>query len=259
MTCDEVRDLLPELTLGTLDAATEAAARQHVRGCGGCRADVAALDRGLVAVTLLAPSVEPPPELQGQVLSALEEEWRSSGVAPDRPEAVPPRADRRVARDGGSRSRVPWLAAAAAFLAFLGAIAWGVTAVRDAEVRGQVADEIRLKADRYQALLGALGGENVRVGAMTPAPGVGLEGSVIAYDSTVGQNWVLGLVRAPRLRGTAVLVLKGPAGRLRLHPMELESDGSASAWLVTDRDLRGFDRLVLLGGDGSPLATGDLT
>lgn len=257
MTCEETRALLPELVLGTITDHEQSAALEHLRGCAGCRAEVDALDRGLVAVTLAAPSIEATEPLKERVMSAVREEWNSEG-AQTQPLALAPTIVPPPAEVPARRPRVPWVAAGAAVIALVAVLVWGGGALREAERRGTLSQATLAKADRYDAFLGALGGENVRVGRMQPAPGVGLAGSVVVYDSTVGQNWVLGLVRAPEIRGKAVLVLDGPAGSLRLHPMELEDGGEASAWLVTERDLRGFDAFSLRDEQGNPLATGTL-
>ena len=46
MTCDEVRELLPEHLLGTLEGPEDLEVRRHLRGCAGCRTDMTALSRG---------------------------------------------------------------------------------------------------------------------------------------------------------------------------------------------------------------------
>ena len=47
MTCDEVRELLPEHLLGTLDGPEDLEVRRHLRGCAGCRTDMAGLSEGV--------------------------------------------------------------------------------------------------------------------------------------------------------------------------------------------------------------------
>jgi putative zinc finger protein len=47
VTCDEVRELLPEHLLGTLDGPEDLEVRRHLRGCAGCRKEMAGLSDGV--------------------------------------------------------------------------------------------------------------------------------------------------------------------------------------------------------------------
>ena len=46
-TCEEVRERLPEHVLGTLDEPHDLSVRRHLRGCAGCRREMAALGDGV--------------------------------------------------------------------------------------------------------------------------------------------------------------------------------------------------------------------
>jgi anti-sigma factor RsiW len=226
VTCDEVRERLAEHALGTLDEAEDSRIRRHLRGCAQCRREFAEMGEGLAMFAAAAHDRTPPPELRDRVLGVLAEEWRRDPVV------IPER------QPGRTRA---WLVAAAACLALVAAVSWGVTA------RGDAAS--------YHRLLSTLGGEEFRVGALDPAGDVRIDGSVVLYDSSVDQSWGVVLVRAPELTGPVGVTLGSADGRtIELHDVELE-DGSGSTWLVTAQDLHTFDRLTVTAPDGSTIAT----
>jgi hypothetical protein len=80
-------------------------------------------------------------------------------------------------------------------------------------------------AEKYEALLGVLGGEDVRVGELQAVGPQELRGSVVIYDSKVGQSWVLVLVRAPGWEGTANVTLVAGERTIDLHEMEFGAGG----------------------------------
>lgn len=71
LTCDELRDLAPELALDLLGGAERAEALVHIEGCGSCRAIVRDLSDAAEALPLAAPEAEPPPGFEARVLGAL--------------------------------------------------------------------------------------------------------------------------------------------------------------------------------------------
>jgi anti-sigma-K factor RskA len=236
VTCDEVRDLLAEHLLGTLPAEDDAAVRRHLRGCAGCRAEMAMLAEGLATFSRAAHQADPPPELRDRVLAAVAEERLDRET-----ESVP----------GGRRPRRParWLALAAAITVAAGAIAWGTAQTVRANRTAGV-------ARTYQQFLDALGGREVRVARLAGTGAHQVEGSAILYDSDVGQSWVLVLVRSPGATGTVQVVLKSPHGRIDMHPTEFNSEGSTDAWLVTANDISRFNRVLVYDGAGRLLAAG---
>ncbi|HEY7756298.1 MAG TPA: anti-sigma factor [Actinomycetota bacterium] len=218
MSCDEVREQLAEHLLGTLDERTDADVRTHLRACASCRAESAALAEGVSTLAAATHDVEPPEELRGRIATVLEEEWAAD----------------RGSGDPTSR-RSAWLLRAAGIAALVGALAWGVIATVEAS-------RLEDAAEKYETFLGVLGGEDVRVGELRSAGSQDLQGSVVIYDSKVGQSWVLVLVRAPGWEGTANVTLVADDDRtIDLHPMEFGAGGEASTWLVTASNLSGFD------------------
>jgi hypothetical protein len=215
-----VREHLAEHLLGTLDEPTDVAVRAHARGCASCRTETSALAEGVATLAAAAHDVEPPRELRERVLGVLDEEWADAARAHEQP--TPRR--RRIAR-------------AAAIAALAAAVSWAAIATVQAS---RLEDE----AGKYEALLSVLGGQDVRVGVMRPASSSGLEGSVVVYDSNVGQSWVLVLCRAPGWDGTAnVTLLDDRDRRIELRPIEFGPQGEGSTWLVTASDLTGFERV----------------
>ena len=55
MTCDDVRDLLAEHVLGTLEPGDDRLVAAHLRGCASCRADMGALDEGVGSFARASP------------------------------------------------------------------------------------------------------------------------------------------------------------------------------------------------------------
>jgi hypothetical protein len=226
VTCDEVREQLAEHLLGTLEPELDAEVRAHLRGCTACRAEMSALAEGVSTLAAAAHDVEPPAELRGRVLAVLDEEW--TAAAP----LVRPRPARR------------WVPRAAGATALAAALTWGAIATVQAVRLGD-------EASKYEDFLAVLGGENVRVGELEPADTRQIDGSVVIYDSKVGQSWVLVLVRAPGWEGSAnVTMLAGEKTRIDLHPVEFDDGGEASTWLVTGSDLTAFERVNLWNDDG---------
>jgi anti-sigma factor RsiW len=239
-TCERVRERLPEHVLGTLEEADDLAVRRHLRGCAGCRAEMDALDDGLASFARAAHDAEPPAELQERVRSTLAAEWRD---AP--PADVASGADAR-------RSRTPWVAAAAAVLALVLALGWGLAQVHRA-------DELAASGDSYTRLLQILGGKEFRAGPLTPAPGRAVQGSVVVYESHRDQSWVAVFVEGAGMSGPATATLHAPDGRtVELWDLEFQKDGSGAAWLVTASDLSTFDHLTITDENGEPLATAQI-
>src|SRR5207302_442468 len=111
-------------------------------------------------------------------------------------------------------------------------------------------------AAEYQAFLGALGGKDVRVGALHARGTQEVQGSVVMYDSDKGQSWILVLVRAPGESGQAHAMVSSPKRRIELHPLRFDSGGEASTWLVTGSDISRFSHVRIVDAAGALLASG---
>lgn len=90
LTCDEVRDLAPELALGALEGSQRGAALAHLDRCPACRAHVDDLATTVDRLVSIAPEAEPPAGFESAVLARIAEEqqvreigaWRRRSVAP---------------------------------------------------------------------------------------------------------------------------------------------------------------------------------
>ena len=243
MTCEQVRDLLPEHLLASLDETTDARLRKHLRGCAECRAESARLEDGVAALSY-ATEQEAPPELREHVLEVLGDEWAAdhteeSTPAPERPER--PAAWR-------------WVAAVAAVV-LATTLGWGVAQHRRADV-------LAADAASYQSLLDTLGGKDFRLGQLRPMDAAGLSGTVVLYDGVPANgwnSWGIVLVKAPGFEGDARAMLLDDAGRSKELPPLRFDNGEASTWVVTHDDLSGFDQLVITARDGTVLADASIT
>jgi hypothetical protein len=240
VSCDVVREQLPDFTLGTLTTVEDASIRRHLRGCATCRADAEKLDHGMALFASAAHESDPPAELEGRVMRVLAEEWHAEPDRPRRPSAAP---------TGWRRPLIPL---AAAFVLFAGALGWGVVN----QVR---ASHAHADAAALRDFLDTLGGKDVRVGTLHPESNTPLQGSFVIYDGSEGrgESWVLVLVRAPGFSGPArVTLLSHTARPIPIRPIVVEDDGEGWTALFTNADLSGYDMIRLVSPDGRPLATG---
>jgi hypothetical protein len=242
MTCDEVRDLLPEHLLGTLEGSEDLEVRRHLRGCAACRDERMKLEEGVSALSRAVHDQEPPSELRDRVLGALGEEWEETGRVPT---SVPSR--------GAGRERLRWraFAAAAALILVVGSIAFGFA-------QGHRASLATTDAQSYRNLLVALGGKDFRIGELRPAEGSTMQGQVLIYDGDPSgdwSSWAIVFAKVPGYTGSATATLLSPDGESRaLPPIEFE-EGDGKTWLVTYADLTRFNSLAVTSPTGQVLAT----
>jgi hypothetical protein len=71
MRCEELRDLAPEVALGTVDGEERAEALRHLATCGECRRLVDQLTTVADELLMLAPVQEPPVGFESRVIGAL--------------------------------------------------------------------------------------------------------------------------------------------------------------------------------------------
>jgi putative zinc finger protein len=245
MTCEEVRELLPEHLLSSLDDVIDADVRRHLRGCAACRDERMKLEDGVAALSRAVHDQDPPDELRERVMSALDDEWRD-------PERVPVATSAPIR----SRSRSVWMAVAAAIAVVFvaGSLTWGSAQAHRAHLAA--AD-----AGSYRDLLSFLGGKEFRVGTINPAPGSTVHGRVLLYEGDTHHGWSswgLVLVKAPGFDGEATATLLGPDGDAYTWPPIHFHDGQGSAWIVTPDDMTAYDRLTITSSDGSVVASASI-
>lgn len=235
-TCDGVRPLLPDLVLGSLEGADDLDVRRHLRGCGGCRRELDAIREGL---GVFASTLErkAPLELRGRVMDVLSEEWKDA----DGPAASPGRASRG------------WRIAVAASLA-LALIAATFGLIQLDRARDATDD-----ATSFRTVLATLGGTGFKVGTLEAATTSPVEGSVVAYESSNDQSFVVVFVRTPKLTGEgSLLVSRSDGTTWDPGPIEFDGDGDAAVWWVSDRSIASMTGLTVNAPDGSTLATAGL-
>jgi Putative zinc-finger len=250
MTCDEVRDLLPEHLLGTLEGPEDLEVRRHLRGCAACREERMKLEEGVSALSRAVHDQEPPAELRDRVRRTLGEEWEEAGRVPATPASSP--------RNG--RDRSPWLAvaAAAAVILIVGSVAFGFAQAHRASLAAADASVAAADAQSYRNLLDSLGGREFRIGELKPAQGSAVHGQVLLYDGDPERGWSSwGIVfaKVPGYAGEATATLLAADGdSLALGPLHIE-DGEGTAWLVTHDDITQYDRLTITSPNGQVMAT----
>lgn len=232
MTCEQVRDLLPEHLLGSLDGDADARVEHHLRGCTDCRAERLRLEDGVATLAYATHETAPPDELRDHVLAVLEEEWHATeDETPSDTNVVPMRR----------RSTMAWLAVAAAVILIAGSLGFAMS-------QRQHAARVSADAASYQSLLSTLGGKEFRLGQLDSSNGTGVSGKVILYDGDPSQgwnSWGIVLAHGPEDLTDARAVLVGPDGEsMELPPLQF-SNGEGSTWLVTHKDLTGYDELVI--------------
>jgi anti-sigma factor RsiW len=232
-TCEDVRPLLADHALGSLEPADDDVVRRHLRGCAACRRELEALREG-AGVFASSLGRAAPAGLRERVLEVLDAEW----VDHDRAR----RPERRL---GG-------LAAAAAIALVL---VTGVVAIVQTSRAGGAADD----AAAYRSVLATLGGTGFRVGTLERAGSTPVEGSVVAYESSHDQSFVVVFVRTPRLDGPGTLLVTRADGTdWTPGRIEFDGDGDAAVWWVTDRSIATMTGLTVRAPDGSVLATASL-
>lgn len=230
--CDDVRPLLPDHMLGALEEPEQLEVGRHLRGCASCRRELDALSEGLgvFASTFERPA---PADLRDRVLDVLSAEW----------------AETRATASRRPTNRWAWAAVAASVALAVMAGAFGLSQIGRAR-------DAQADATSFRSVLATLGGTGFRVGSLEPAGMTPVSGSVIAYESSHDQSFVVVFVRAPELIGHgAMRVSRSDGTSWDPGPIEFDGDGDAAAWWVTDRTITSMTGLTVMAPDGSTLAT----
>jgi hypothetical protein len=218
-TCDEVRELAPELALGIAAGEQRARALVHMATCTACRTMVEDMSRAADSMLLLAPEKEPPVGFEAH--------------AARRVRGMRPRHRLRLA--------VGFASVVLVSVGITAAVMEAATA-RDRDL-----------AERYLALVeGRSGGELVAAHLFT-ADG-GPAGQAFAYQGKT--SWVFLVVNAKAGSGVhdVVLLSQGQPTGTRVGQMRVV-DGRGSWGSTTGLNLRGI-KIQLLSGDGRPTFEG---
>ena len=113
MSCDQFREVAPDLALGLLDGGERAAAIGHVTGCASCRRHLDRLVEVADELLLLAPAIEPEIGFESRVIARLAagavvaDHREVAGVHPGRTPADPGRTPADPGRTPADPGRTP--------------------------------------------------------------------------------------------------------------------------------------------------------
>jgi putative zinc finger protein len=193
MSCEELRDLAPEVALGTIDGEERAEALRHLATCGECRRLVDQLTTVADELLMLAPVQEPPVGFESRVIDALGFQRRA------------PR--RRLAQRLLVWLGPPVAAAAVTAVAFVG-----------------VYHDDHVTAERYRTTLQEANGKYFQAAPLRD--GTGAEAGV-AFGYQGNPSWMLVTVDPGHRDQVASAELVTRDQRtIRLPGFELEPDGS---------------------------------
>jgi Putative zinc-finger len=197
MTCEEIRDLAPEIALGIADGEERAEALRHLSTCAECRRVVEQLSQVADELLVLAPAQEPPPGFESRVADA-------TGLG------RPPR--RRLARWLTPRWLAPRLGPALA------------TAVVTAAALVAVYHDDRRTAERYRETLEQAGGQYFQAEPLTDETGA-RGGVAFGYEGS--PSWLLVTVDPKHRDAVTSAELVTREGRtIPLRSLELDPEGS---------------------------------
>jgi hypothetical protein len=236
MACAEVRDLLSEHALGTLDQATRARVEQHLVWCAGCRKESSELAEGVAGLGLSLPPAEPLGSLEERVVAAVGARARS------------PRRRRGVA---------------AVLVAALvgGSLVWGVaTAGREQPADPRLSAQDTLKAlgsfeELYERLAGDEGVDSLR---FRPVRGGPARGGATRYTTADGPAHSLMVLVGglPSGRAPYTVVLRSEGATMVAGTLEVSGEGQHGLIAEFARPLAGFDQVVVEDADGRRVLVG---
>lgn len=244
MECAEVRDLLPEHALGTLNPATAAEVEAHLTWCAACGTEAVELAEGAAALAAALPDADPPPDLEERVVAMV-------AAAAGRP---------------AGRRRGVAAAVVAAFLA-VAASGWGVAMAGRAErLEGAAAtarEEATLAAEEFAGLLRLLADDGdegpVREAPLGALPGAEGGGQAILYEAGVegSSDFVLVLVGGlPEDAGPYRARLVGADGALRVGRLWPSAGGRLAAYRLFRAETAGFEGLEVVDRTGRVVLRG---
>jgi hypothetical protein len=227
MDCAEVRELLPEHVLGTLDPAERATVDRHLAWCAGCRKESEALAEGAAGVALGLPAPDPPPDLEDRVVASI-----------------------RSQRAARGRRRVGPIAAVIAAVVASVSIGWGLgLAGRDRPVGPRHSARDATQAlENFQDLLVSVGGGGTVETASLGAVGGGPAGGRAAlYDSPEQEGDFLVVVVGglPAAKGPYTVTLRSGGATLVAGTLEQLEPGQMGVGRLFPSAVAGFGSLVV--------------
>ena len=221
LTCDQVRDLAAGFVLGALEPASMHDVRDHLATCPEPHPEMAELGGVVPYLAESVEPVEPPVELRGRILAAIEAEIRAG----ERTDAA---ADRLISTLGAGSEAAPAVAASAAVVAGPAAGAPAQAPAPSAPESPAAAPPIDLAAERSRRrspLLWVAAIAAVVLIAVMGAWNIGLNqqlSSVQAQQAAL--NEVLAIAQQPG--GQAAILVPGPTGGNPAGLAAIAPDGS---------------------------------
>ena len=175
MSCEQLRELAPELAIGIADGQERDTALRHAATCPSCRQLVSELATVVDDLLLLAPSHEPPPGFASRAVARISRQRPGAAAGPPGPRLQPVPEGRR------------WLRRLAVPASIVAALAVGAGAV----YQGTASD--RHLAASYREVLGQGHGSFF---AAAPLRGpTGTVGAVFGYQGR--PSWLFATVHLP--------------------------------------------------------------
>ncbi|HET8526425.1 MAG TPA: zf-HC2 domain-containing protein [Actinomycetota bacterium] len=250
MTCLEVRELLPEMSVGVLPARERERLGRHLQWCAGCRKEAGDLEQAAATLAFALPSASPPADLEERVVARIK-----------RAAATP--ATRRRARTVAAS-----LVAAAIAFASLG---WGAVmagradrfANRAAQAERQKAAAIEEFRKVYANVIPGsdLPDNETHMGPLTPVAGGTGGGFVLQLVSPTMLDFVMvsvnGLNEPDRLP-LRVQLVNGDGKVLRAGQItSLDADGGDVLYHQFDtQNLSGFTKVRVIDDRGQLVLAG---
>jgi hypothetical protein len=251
--CAAVREHLPERALGTLDARDATGVDRHLQWCAACRKEDGELGRAAATLSFSVAPAEPDPSLEDRVVSAVQ---RRAQRGP-------------VGHTSGRRGRLAVAAVAAAMMAVSG-LGWGaVMAGKAARSEAQAEANTKRQQTAIEAFQHILQtsefndpSNEVRIATLAPSPSATGGGTALTLVSPslidMAVVMVSGLSPAPG--GTLPYTVRLSGSHLPLVTVdritELDADGAGIVWRNIDRDLEGYDRVVVRDARGRVVMSG---
>jgi hypothetical protein len=250
VTCLEVRELLPEMSVGVLPEPERERLGRHLQWCAGCRKEAGDLGQAAATLAFALPPVSPPADLEERVVARV----RHAAGAP---------TTRR-------RARTVAAAVVAAAIAFA-SLGWGAVMAGRADrfaIRAEQAERQQAAAIEQFRKVAAnvipgrdLPDDETHIGPLTPvAAGTG-GGFVLQLVSPTVLDFVMVRVNGldePERLPLRVQVLNGDGAALRAGRItSLDANGGADVYRqFSTQDLTGFTKVRVVDDRGQVVLAG---
>lgn len=251
MTCVPVRSRLTERSLGALTVKEQAEVDRHLAWCAACRKESNELDAAAASLVYALAPQEPSPELEEQVVAAVQRAGTGGRTATHR------------------RGRMVIAATVAAMMAVAGLGFGAVMAGRAARFRDQaITSSVQNRGAQaaFRQLLSSMEfsdpRNSVEMGDLVAVGGGSASGTATTLLAPSSQDLAIVTVSSLRLdprRLPLQVYLMGQRRKLLVGSItNLDSGGSAHVAAQMDADLSFFDQVVVRDANGTVVLRGDL-